>query len=148
LAGRARRAQGFRRALKKLAVGQHRQAGRAVACVIGGDFGRREMFADHALRRAGLLDLGDHRDALDQRPMRRPISADFFGVNAAPDRAEEIARCGLRQGFVTQRGEWFDGGRGCDFSALDGENFLQNVGHRSMAYEMNCGMKDGKRGFG
>ena len=60
-AGGTRLLQILGAALEVLQVGQHAQAGRAVARVARGDLGRAEVGADHALARAGLLDLGDHR---------------------------------------------------------------------------------------
>ena len=52
-----------RRALEELRVGQHAQRRRAVPLVARGDLGRQEIRAQHALARARLLDLGDHRGA-------------------------------------------------------------------------------------
>ena len=77
-AGGARGLQIFRRTLKVIAIGQHRQTRRAAVCIARGDIGRIEISADHALGRAGFLDLGNHCG---------------LTVNeAAPDRTHKVAR--------------------------------------------------------
>ena len=63
LAGRTGLLQVGDRALEEALVGQHTQAGRAVARVAVGDLGGAEVRAQDALAGAGLLDLGDHAGA-------------------------------------------------------------------------------------
>src|SRR5690606_34901561 len=48
-------------ALEEVDVGEHRETGCAAGLVAARDRRGIEVLADHALRRAGLLDLGDHR---------------------------------------------------------------------------------------
>src|SRR5690606_35096690 len=60
-AGRARLLKVNIGALEIVHVGQHREAGRTAGFVAARDRGRVEVGADHALRGAGLLHLGDHR---------------------------------------------------------------------------------------
>jgi hypothetical protein len=79
------------------------------------DLSRGEIGADDAFRGAGALDLGDHR---------RLAETDF-----CPDRADEVARRRPRPGFGAQGGIGLRRPRGGDFLALDGEDFLENVGH-------------------
>ena len=70
---RACRREIRRRALEERRVGQHAQRRGAVALVAGRDLGRPEVFAQHALARARLLDLGDHRGVagVDATPQAR-----------------------------------------------------------------------------
>ena len=115
-AGSTRGLQIRRRPLKKLPVGQHRQAGCTVRRIIGGNISRLEIAAQNAFRRAGLFDFGNNR-----RLAGRPLT---------PYRADEITG-----GRACQR----LGLHGCqrlvplrlgDFVAFNGKNFLQNIAHR------------------
>ena len=74
---RARRDEVLGRALEDTAVGQHRQARGAGALVRRGDRRRIEIVAQHALARARLLDLRDHRGVArgDLRAERRGEAA-------------------------------------------------------------------------
>ena len=74
-AGGARLFHVLERALEKLLVGQHRQAGRAVALVARGDRGRIECLAQHAPARARFLDLGDDRRLARRRSCQRSAPA-------------------------------------------------------------------------
>ena len=47
--------------LEKILIGKYRQAGSATFLICNGQRGRVEVFADQALGRAGLLDLGNER---------------------------------------------------------------------------------------
>ncbi|MPM76575.1 hypothetical protein SDC9_123574 [bioreactor metagenome] len=111
--------QVVRLALKELAIGQHRQAGRthlAVAlCIALCDVGGDEVFANHALARAGLFHLGDHR---------RLILGNL-GLESAHKVAREHTALGVAP-HVFERHALF----GCgDFFDLDVADFFQDVGH-------------------
>ncbi len=84
-------------------------------CIAARDFARAEIGTDDAFRGAGALDLGDHR---------RLAETDF-----CPDRVGEVARRRLRPGFGAQGSQRFPRLSGGDFLALDGEDFMENVGH-------------------
>ena len=104
-----------RRALEERRVGEHAQAGGAVPLVAGGDLGRHEVLAQHALARARLLDLGDHRRAARVDP--RAQRADEVALRRrAPRRRARIAarsRCASRRR---------------DLVALDGDDAFEDVG--------------------
>jgi len=114
-AGRARHAQVLGCALEELPVGQHAEAGRAVARIAGRYRGRIEILAQHALGRRGLLHLGDDG---------RAASGDG-GAQRATEVAQVCARARLRQQFGlrgprTRRG---------DLLALDRQDAVENVSH-------------------
>ncbi len=67
-AGGARLLEMLVGALEKIHVGQHRQAGGAVAFITPGDVGRPEIRAQQALAGARLLDLGDDRGTTGGKP--------------------------------------------------------------------------------
>ena len=71
-------------ALEKITVGQHGEAGSAVALVALGDFGRVEIGAQQPLARTRFLDFGD-----DRRLTRSNTCANGVGETAH-------GRCGLR----------------------------------------------------
>ncbi|MCY1545438.1 hypothetical protein D9M68_813810 [compost metagenome] len=106
-------------ALKKLLVGQHRQAGGAdLAIAFGvalGDVGRDEVFAQHALARAGLLDLGDHRG--------------LAGGNLGPQGALEVACEQAAFGVEAHHVQRFLLARGGGGFVLDGHDLVQDVTH-------------------
>ena len=106
-------------ALEELAVGQHRQAGRADLAVALGvalrDVGRDEILADHALAGAGLLDFGDH--------------AGLALVDLGAQRAHEVAREHAALGVAAHVGEGHALLRGGHFLDLHVADFLQDVGH-------------------
>ena len=58
---RARLSQALGAALKKLRIGQHRQAPRAMPGIACRDRRRIEILAQHAPARTRFLDLGNHR---------------------------------------------------------------------------------------
>src|SRR5690606_12497326 len=104
-------------ALEERHVGQHAEGGRAVALVAGGDLGRHEALAQHALARTGLLDLGDNRglaalEACAQGPDEVALPAQRFRLRA---QGRELA---LRAGAA-------------NLFALDGDDALENVAHWS-----------------
>ncbi len=127
VAAGARLLQVIRAALEELPVGQHRQAGRAhLAAGIGvadgvalGDVGRHEISPDHALARAGLLDLGNHRG----------LPRGHLGAQRAHEVAREHAALGIgahlgqRQLLLRRR----------HFLALDGDDLVQDVTHLFVA---------------
>jgi hypothetical protein len=82
-------------ALEKLLVGEHRKAGGAdLAVALGialGDVGRNEVFAQHALARAGFLTFGNHRGVA--------------GSDLGAQRAFEIARQHAALGVEAHRFE-------------------------------------------
>jgi hypothetical protein len=112
-AGRACLLQVAGCALEKLFVGQHAQAGRAVKRIAGGDVGGPEVFAQHALAGAGLLDLGDH--------------SGLAGANLGPQRGLEAADVSPRFGLGTPAGQRAPRARRRDLLALDGDDALQDV---------------------
>ena len=124
VAGGARLLEVVDAALEELPVGQHREAGRADCAVAFGialrDVGRDELaLADHALARAGLLDLGDHRglaggDLAAQRALE--VAREHAALGVGPDRLE--------------RGLFFAAG---DFLVLDRDDLVQDVRHRLQA---------------
>jgi hypothetical protein len=104
--------------LEEIHVGQHGQAGRAMGGVAFGGL-RHEVFAQHALRRRGLLDLGDH--------------AGVAGGDLVAQRALEAARG--HAGFVAQAlGLGAQArqvallARGCHLIGLHGQDLFQDVG--------------------
>jgi hypothetical protein len=81
--------------------------------ITAGDFGRAKVGAQHPPRRAGFLDLGDHR---------RPPGGD-----AIANRAEKIAGRRLPFRVGAQRHKRHVGPGGNDLCTLDGENAVENV---------------------
>jgi hypothetical protein len=100
---------------KNWPVGEHAQAGRAVACIGHGDLVRHEMLADHAFAGAGLLDLGN--DCGLPRAQLRAQSAD------------EIARRRLRQRLAAHRCRVALALGLGDFLVLDRDDALEDVAH-------------------
>jgi len=83
--------------------------------VIGRNFGRIEIGANHTFRWAGLFDLGD-----DAGLLRRMFGADC---------ADKIAQITVGLGFSAD-GDKRDGFlRGSDFFELGRPDFFQDVGH-------------------
>ena len=116
---RARIARGHEilaRALEERLVGEHRQARGAGALVGGGDGRRVERFAQHALARARLLDLGDDRGVARRR-----------SSPAAPARIR--AARALRALGVDDR-ERPRHLRRDDFLRLDGDDLVEDVALR------------------
>ena len=87
----ARGDQVVRAPLEERAVGEHRQAGRAGPLVARRDGRRIEIRAQHALARAGLLDLGDHR-RLAGRDLRAERAARSRAAAASPRGARHRRR--------------------------------------------------------
>ena len=102
-------------ALEELHVGQHRQAGRAVLRVARGDRGRVEVLAQHALARAGLLDLGDD-GGVAARHLRAHRRGEAARRGLAARELLQVGRAALRAG-------------GGDLLALDLDDALQDVRH-------------------
>src|SRR5690606_16485343 len=125
-AGGARLAQVIIAALEILHVGEHGQAGRAVAGVTGGDVRRPEILADHAFGGRCLLDFGDHGGLALGDPV-------FDGAHEA---ADVLAALGFAQhfGFAAHLP------RGGDFGTLGVQNPGQNVVHAEnlCVYWRNC----------
>ena len=121
LAQHRQRASGTRffqvvtRALKKIAVGQHRQTGRAVFFIAERNRRRIERVAQQALAGAGLLDFRNHR-----RPAGGDTRAHGTGKITRPVRG---CRCQF------DRGEVADGHRRRHFGLLDGKNTLKDIAH-------------------
>jgi hypothetical protein len=95
IAGGTRCLQVRRRALEKLTIGQHRQTCRAMPLITGGDLGRAKVGAQDASRRAGLLDLGDHRRLARRR----------FASRIAP-RKSRAAGCRSASARSATSGTW------------------------------------------
>ena len=116
--GRAGGLEKLRCALEVLAVGEHRQAGGTAGLVGSGDLGGTKILADHTLRGAGLLDLGNDRGVA--------------GSDPAAQAAGEIAgRRGIAR-LRTQARLWHCGTRGGDLGALGGEDPVEDVTHQSL----------------
>ena len=97
----ARQAQILIRALEKIHVGQHREAGGTAVAVAAGNLRRVEVLANHTLARRGLLHLGDHRgisrsDPVPQCLHKAPRSA-LLGATCFQhcERIPGTARCHL-----------------------------------------------------
>ena len=118
-------------ALKERPIGEHAQAGGAVPGIGHRDLGRHEVLADHALARAGLLDLGDDRG--------------LAGSNLRAQGADEIARRRLRQRVAAQRGGIAPALRRSDLLTLDGDDALQDVAHLPTLRAARCGMNASER---
>ena len=114
-AGGARGDQEILMALEKVAIGEHRQAGRPAGFVTARDLRRAEVGADHALAGRGLLDLGDHR---------RAASGDLRAQGGL-----EAARRGQLGGAGVQFGEWNRGPARGDFLGLAGQDGGEDVAH-------------------
>src|SRR5690606_17982254 len=117
-------------AVKELLVGEHAQAGGAMALIADGNVGRQEGVAQQALAGAGLLDFRDH--------------AGVAGVDLLAQGALEVAQVVLFA--VTRLGLFPDGTQaasaqgGRHFLVFDVDDFLQDVGHGQSPREcwMNC----------
>ena len=107
-------------ALEEVHVGEHRQARRATRLVAAGDLRRDEVFAQHALARRCLLDLGDHCRLLALGPLQQGIgeAARRIGATRQPlDLGQVDARSALG-----------------DLLGLAGEDLLQNRRHTHCAF--------------
>src|SRR5690606_37321368 len=111
----ARRRQEFRRALEGGAVRQHRKAGRAAFLIGAGQRRRVEIGADQPPGGAGLLDLGDQREAT--------VAVLRFKSSAKAPRRGRVRRARLDLG---QRERGLGGG---DLLALVGFDAAQDVAH-------------------
>lgn len=111
----ARLLQVVNAALKKLLVGQHRQAGRAELGIALGDVCGNEVGAQHALGRTRLLDFGNHGW----------VASRDFGAQ----RTDKIPRVHARLGVLAHGGQRLAADGFGDFLALDGNDFVQNVTH-------------------
>ncbi|MDT4814461.1 hypothetical protein FQZ97_474630 [compost metagenome] len=114
-AGRAGLAQVVVGTLEEVHVGQHRQAGRAVHRIGGGNLDGVEGVAQHALGGRGFLDFGD-----DAGLALRDLVFDGLG-----EAADVLAGLRLAQdfGFAAHLAG------GGDFLDLDGEDFRENIVH-------------------
>ncbi len=109
-----------RRALEELDVGQYRKAGGAATLVRLGNSWRHEVLANHPLRRARLLDLGDH--------------AGQSGVDLRAQRTDEVAGAqgavvDRRLGVAPQACEVAGALRGGHFFGLHGQDLVENGRH-------------------
>ena len=127
-AGGARLAQVGFRALEELHVGQHRQAGRAVFGVALRDRRRLEVRAQHAFRGRGLLHFRDDAG---------PAGSDLV-AQAVLETADGAARFQVALHLAAQAGQVARFFRRGHFVGLDGQDLVQDVGHRTLNTLAGC----------